>query len=53
MYLDLDLYITEWDVNINKIFDFFGFDCLEFDSYVLFTWGFLARPAHPIQKIYL
>ena len=35
------------------MFDFFGFKCGEYDTYVLFTWGFLAAPNHPIQRAYL
>jgi hypothetical protein len=52
-YIDLDFWLIEWDMNINKIFDFFGFKCVEFNSYVLFTWGFLSRPNHPIHENYL
>lgn len=47
-YMDLDFYLTKWDIKINQIFDFFGFKCGEYDSYVLFTWGFLAKAGHPI-----
>eukprot|EP00347_Sterkiella_histriomuscorum_P022458 403338414 len=53
-YIDLDFWLKEWDMNINKIFDFFGFKCGEFvTSYVLFTWGFLSRAKHPIHLNYL
>ena len=53
-YIDLDFWLKEWDININKIFDFFGFKCGEYvDSYVLFTWGFLSRPKHDIHLNYL
>ena len=26
-YLDLDFSIREWDIRLNKVFDFFGFKC--------------------------
>jgi len=31
-YIDLDFYIKEWDINVNKVFDFFGFKCNEFGN---------------------
>lgn len=53
-YIDLDFWLKEWDIRINKIFDFFGFKCGEYvDSFVLFTWGFLSRPHHDIHLNYL
>lgn len=30
-YIDLDFWLKEWDVNVHKLFDFFGFRCGEFD----------------------
>lgn len=52
-YIDLDFWLEEWDINIHRIFDFFGFKYLEFGNYVLTTWGFLSRSNHPIHKNYI
>ena len=52
-FIDLDFWIEEWDMNVMRLFDFFGFNQVQFDTECLFTWGFLNIPYHNVIQNYL
>ena len=52
--LDLDFYIVDWDIQINYLFDFYGWGLLEKQGgfKITNTFGFGAKPNHPIHREY-
>lgn len=56
-YVDLDLWLSKWDMNLMKIFDHVAFAYQEFKSMnismVTTTYGFMARPNHPVTENYI
>lgn len=53
IYWDLDFVIEEWDEKMHYIFDYLSFTTETYDHNFACTWGFAAKPGHPIPALYL